>query len=66
MPDGSPQVTQTWVDTDGVHILIDTVQGFQKVRNLGRRAGPGEAGGQDPARQDQRHGLSPRHFPLMV
>jgi PPOX class probable F420-dependent enzyme len=36
MPDGSPQLTQTWVDTDGTHVLINTVQGFQKVRNLGR------------------------------
>jgi PPOX class probable F420-dependent enzyme len=36
MPDGSPQLTQTWVDTDGRHILVNTVQGFQKVRNLER------------------------------
>jgi PPOX class probable F420-dependent enzyme len=36
MPDGSPQMTQTWVDTDGDHILINTVQGFQKVRNVER------------------------------
>lgn len=36
MPDGSPQITQTWVDTDGKHILINTVEGFQKVRNVGR------------------------------
>jgi len=36
MPDGSPQVTQTWVDTDGGHVLINTVQGFQKVRNIER------------------------------
>jgi PPOX class probable F420-dependent enzyme len=36
MPDGSPQLTQTWVDTDGAHILINTVDGFQKVRNIRR------------------------------
>jgi PPOX class probable F420-dependent enzyme len=36
MPDGSPQLTQTWVDTDGEHILINTVDGFQKVRNIAR------------------------------
>jgi len=36
MPDGSPQLTQTWVDTDGVHILINTVEGFQKVKNVRR------------------------------
>jgi PPOX class probable F420-dependent enzyme len=36
MADGSPQLTQTWVDTDGEHILINTVQGFQKLRNIER------------------------------
>jgi PPOX class probable F420-dependent enzyme len=36
MPDGSPQLTQTWVDTDGRHILVNTVQGYQKLRNLER------------------------------
>ena len=38
MPDGSPQLTQTWVDTDGEHVLINTVEGFQKVRNVERDA----------------------------
>lgn len=38
MPDGSPQLTQTWVDTDGEHVLINTVEGFQKVRNVARDA----------------------------
>jgi PPOX class probable F420-dependent enzyme len=36
MPDGSPQVTQVWGDTDGTHILINTVQGHQKARNMER------------------------------
>lgn len=36
MPNGAPQLTQTWVDTDGTHILINTVDGFQKVRNVAR------------------------------
>lgn len=36
MPDGSPQMTQTWVDTDGEHVVINTVQGYQKVRNIER------------------------------
>ena len=27
MPDGSPQLTQTWVDTDGTHVVINTVRG---------------------------------------
>ena len=38
MPDGSPQLTQTWVDTDGSHIRINTVAGFQKVKNMERDA----------------------------
>ncbi|WP_428340987.1 PPOX class F420-dependent oxidoreductase [Mycobacterium sp.] len=36
MPDGSPQLTQIWVDTDGDHIVINTVAGFQKLRNMER------------------------------
>ena len=36
MADGSPQVTQTWVDTDGEHVLINSVQGHVKVRNITR------------------------------
>jgi len=36
MTDGSPQLTQTWVDTDGEHVLINTVQGHVKVRNIER------------------------------
>jgi Pyridoxamine 5'-phosphate oxidase len=36
MPDGSPQMTQTWADTDGEHVVINTVQGFQKVKNVER------------------------------
>jgi PPOX class probable F420-dependent enzyme len=36
MADGSPQVTQTWVDTDGEHVLINSVQGHVKTRNIRR------------------------------
>ncbi len=36
MADGSPQVTQTWVDTDGEHVLINSVQSHVKVRNIAR------------------------------
>ena len=36
MPDGSPQMTETWVDTDGERLLINTVEGFQKDRNVAR------------------------------
>ncbi len=36
MPDGSPQLTQVWVDTDGEYILVNTSEGRQKVRNVRR------------------------------
>ena len=36
MADGSPQLTQTWVDTDGERVLINSVEGFLKVRNIER------------------------------
>lgn len=36
MPDGSPQLTQVWVDTDGTHVVINTVEGHQKARNIAR------------------------------
>jgi PPOX class probable F420-dependent enzyme len=36
MPDGSPQLTQTWVTTDGENIVINIVDGMQKARNLAR------------------------------
>jgi PPOX class probable F420-dependent enzyme len=36
MPDGSPQTTETWVDTDGDHVIINTVQTHQKIRNVER------------------------------
>lgn len=36
MADGSPQLTQTWVDTDGEYVVINSVQGYLKVRNIER------------------------------
>lgn len=36
MADGSPQVTQTWVDTDGTNVVVNTVQRHVKVRNIAR------------------------------
>ena len=36
MADGSPQLTQTWVDTDGELVIINTVQRFLKLRNIAR------------------------------
>jgi PPOX class probable F420-dependent enzyme len=36
MPDGSPQITQVWIDTDGEHLLVNTAEGRQKDRNVRR------------------------------
>ena len=36
MPDGSPQLTETWVSTDGEHVVLNIVEGMQKARNLAR------------------------------
>ena len=36
MPDGSPQVTETWIDTDGTSVIINTVIGYRKYKNLQR------------------------------
>jgi PPOX class probable F420-dependent enzyme len=36
MPDGSPQLTQTWVSTDGKHIIVNTPDHSQKARNVAR------------------------------
>ena len=36
MPDGSPQVTPVWVDTDGEHVIVNTAEGLQKLRNIRR------------------------------
>lgn len=37
MPDGSPQVTPIWFNTDGEHILINTAIGRVKDRNMRRQ-----------------------------
>ena len=36
MPDGSPQVTQTWVDHEGDLVSVNTFEGSQKSRNVRR------------------------------
>ena len=36
MPDGSPQLTQVWVDTDGEHVVVNSVETHVKVRNIVR------------------------------
>ena len=58
MPDGSPQLTQTWVDTDGEHILINTVQTHVKVRNIERdpRVAVAISDRNDPSRYLQARG----------
>src|ERR1035437_2927019 len=69
MPDGSPQLTQTWVDTDGEQILINSVAGFQKIRNIERdpRVAVTVSYPQNPAAdhhrssQDQRQRVSAGH-----
>jgi len=33
-PNGTPQVTPTWVDTDGEHVLINTKVGTVKYGNI--------------------------------
>ena len=34
--DGTPQVTPTWVDWDGEHVLVNTGEGRAKPRNIRR------------------------------
>lgn len=34
MPDGQPQTTAVWCNYDGSHILVNTMQGFRKERNM--------------------------------
>lgn len=36
MPDGSPETTETWVDTDGTHVVLNAVEGFPNVENVRR------------------------------
>jgi PPOX class probable F420-dependent enzyme len=36
MPDGSPHVTPTWVDIDDDHIIVNTVVGRVKHKNVSR------------------------------
>jgi PPOX class probable F420-dependent enzyme len=36
MPDGSPQTSTVWVDTDGDHVLVNTSEGRVKPANVRR------------------------------
>ncbi|HEY0374214.1 MAG TPA: PPOX class F420-dependent oxidoreductase [Amnibacterium sp.] len=58
MPDGSPQLTLTWADTDGEHVLVNTVVGHQKARNVERdpRVSVALSDPSDPTRYTQIRG----------
>jgi PPOX class probable F420-dependent enzyme len=34
MPDGQPQTTVVWCNFDGTHILVNTMRGFRKEKNM--------------------------------
>ena len=34
MPDGQPQSTVVWCNTDGRYVLLNTMRGFQKEKNM--------------------------------
>ena len=36
MPDGGPQTTVVWCNYDGTHVLVNTMRGFQKEKNMRR------------------------------
>jgi PPOX class probable F420-dependent enzyme len=36
LPDGSPHATEVWVDIDGDHVLVNSVDGHRKVANVRR------------------------------
>jgi PPOX class probable F420-dependent enzyme len=38
MPDGQPQITPIWCNRDGNYVLINTMRGFRKEKNM--RANP--------------------------
>lgn len=38
MPDGFPQTTPVWCNFDGMYVLVNTMRGFRKERNM--RANP--------------------------
>jgi len=58
MADGSPQLTQTWVDTDGENVVINSVEGFLKIRNIERdpRVAVAIADAKNPSRYIQVRG----------
>ena len=55
MPDGSPQVTGVWGDTDGEHVVINSVQGHVKVSNIERDPRVAVHGTDADSRDHDRH-----------
>lgn len=37
MPDGQPQATVVWCNLEGPHVMVNTMQGFRKERNMRAR-----------------------------
>ncbi len=36
LPDGTPHTTVVWCEFDGTHVLVNTMKGFQKEKNMRR------------------------------
>jgi PPOX class probable F420-dependent enzyme len=36
LPDGQPQTTVVWCNFDGTHLLVNTMRGFRKEKNMRR------------------------------
>lgn len=36
MPEGQPQTTVVWCSFDGTHVLVSTIRGFRKEKNMRR------------------------------
>ena len=34
MPNGQPQTTVVWCNFDGIHVLVNTMRGFRKEKNM--------------------------------
>ena len=34
MPNGQPQITPVWCNRDGAYVLINTMRGFRKEKNM--------------------------------
>ena len=56
--DGEPRVWPMWFDYDGEHVIINTVQGYVKLRNIGHdpRVAVAVSDPEDPTRYVQIRG----------